>query len=1138
VTQATLVTRRSLGIAVGGGLYSAGMSSPHGFVIRPDDLLTFFGSATVARGQRYANLGRVRDVAWSGDGLDLTGRCSGSADHLYQVSVSFEHVGDGLAVEWASCSCPVGAFCKHAVALVLTAGSGQPEAPNPDRWRTVLGNVLNELTPPGDGANSPIGLEFSLAPPTRYRPGTAITVRPVTVGKRGTWIKTGLSWRHLTYQAGAGAFERRQYSAARAIAIELQRSMAVPVGEAMTISTVPAAFWALLDDAADAGVTVVADKTSGLQAVDFVKNAQLRLDFASDDAGGASMSVILIVEGERCDPGGVGLIGAPAPHGMYKIVDSVLRLGRFDPAPGRTTLELIGRDEQVHIPAETLAEFSVDILPRLIEVAPVEIEEGLFTPPTISGPMPVLTIKLSDAGARAYWSTRYDVNDDHHDFDPDSQLQRTGYRDAEAEVRAWQRVIPALQAVAAASRTWKHAAAQHVTRSVGRLLDAALLDELRAIGDASDAAGATSVASLSTLRAAVDLTLTEVAVLCGEILPRLDCRDAFAVEIDEGAPKFRAADNDPQLTFSSGGEPVRNDWFDLGMSVQVDGHQVPVSALIAELASGATHMLLPGGVYFRLDTPELLRLRDLLEEARALGEIEGDRINAGSYNVTLWEELLTLGVVDEQLAKWQGSLRRLSTARPPVSVEVPAGLDATLRDYQREGLNWLSFLWDNGLGGVLADDMGLGKTVQTLALIARVADAGPARFLVVAPTSVVTNWAAEARRFTPGLTAVAITSTEARSGRSLAEQVAGADIVITSYALLRIDFEAYTGIDWAGMILDEAQFVKNHNSKTHQCARRLDARFKLAITGTPMENNLMELWSLLSITAPGLFPSPKAFTDYFRKPIESGTGGDRLPVLRRRIKPVMLRRTKSQVAADLPAKQEQVLTLDLGAKHRKIYDTRMARERQKVLGLLGDWEKNRFEVFRSLTLLRQLSLHAGMVDETMMDIGSAKVDFLAEQLPELIAEGHSALVFSQFTGFLSILRSQLEAVGVSYSYLAGSSSSRERDTAVQSFRSGANPVFLISLKAGGFGLNLTEADYCFVCDPWWSPAAEAQAVDRTHRIGQTRPVTVYRLVSQGTIEEKVVALQERKRALIAAVVDEGEVFGSAITASDVRELFG
>jgi SNF2 family DNA or RNA helicase len=585
-------------------------------------------------------------------------------------------------------------------------------------------------------------------------------------------------------------------------------------------------------------------------------------------------------------------------------------------------------------------------------------------------------------------------------------------------------------------------------------------------------------------------------------------------------------------------EPVHTDWFDLDITVQVDGHSVPLPDVITELASGATHMLLSSGVYFRLDSPELARLAELLDEARALGEIDGDKVNARSLNATLWDELLALGVVDQQVARWRANLARLTAARPPAPVDVPSGLDAGLRNYQRDGLDWLSFLWDNGLGGVLADDMGLGKTVQTLALMARATADGAGKFLVVAPTSVVSNWLAEARRFTPALTAVAVSTTDARSACPLAELAVDADIVVTSYTLLRLDFDTYAEIGWAGVVFDEAQFVKNHNSKTHQCARRLDAGFKLAITGTPMENNLMELWALLSITVPGLFPSPKAFGDYFRKPIESGANSERLPVLRRRIKPVMLRRTKTQVVAELPAKHEQVLAIDLGAKHRRIYDTRLARERQKVLGLLGDWEKNRFQIFRSLTLLRQLSLHPGLVNAADIDAGSAKIDFLVEQLPQLVAEGHSALVFSQFTGFLGLLRAHLDAAGISYSYLDGSVSARGRKAALAQFADGVTQVFLISLKAGGFGLNLTEADYCFLCDPWWSPAAEAQAVDRTHRIGQTRPVTVYRLVSAGTIEEKVIALQQRKRELFTAVMDDGELFSSAITASDVRELLG
>lgn len=1117
------------------------MALSHRLVIGPDDLASEFDAATIARGVQYANQGRVRDVLWEADGRTLTGACSGSRGHVYGVDVSFEDLDDldDLVIEWTDCTCPVGIFCKHAVALLLTAAMGDPQSADSERWRTVLTKVLDELVAPGADTGSPVGLEFSLAPSTRYRPGETIALRPVTVGKRGTWIKRGLSWRRVLENTAAGEFNRRQYQAVREFAVGLQRSSPPMYGEALMINGASSALWQKLTDAEDAGVAMVANRSGGLHAIEFIKDAQLRLDFVADDAGGATMSVTLVVDGEQCDPGGVGLIGRPTPHGMHKVSDGVLRLGAFTPAPSRSMLDLIGRDEQVHIPAENAEEFSLHVLPRLANAVPVEIEEGLFVPPIVAGPHPVLTVKMTDAGARAYWSTRYDVNDRHHDFDPDSRSQLTGYRDATAEDATWRRIVPALRVVAGTSRTWNHQAAQHVRRRMDRILDAEAIGELRATGEADDAVAAAAAASLATLRSAFDLTAAEAAVLCGEVLPGLDCLDTLTVEIDEAAPDFRAARTEPQLEFGSGeGEPVRTDWFDLNIAVQVDEHNVPLPDVITELASGATHMLLPTGVYFRLDTPELVRLRELIDEARALGEIDGNKVNSRSLNATLWDELLALGVVDQQVAQWRESLARLTGARSPTPVDVPGGLDARLRDYQRDGLDWLSFLWDNGLGGVLADDMGLGKTVQTLALIARAVGAGASKFLVVAPTSVVGNWVAECRKFTPTLNAVAVTATDARSSCPLREVAAGADIVVTSYTLMRIDFEAYAGIDWAGIILDEAQFVKNHNSKTHQCVRRLDAGFKLAITGTPMENNLMELWSLLSITVPGLFPSPKAFNDYFRKPIESGSNRERLPVLRRRIKPVMLRRTKTQVVADLPAKQEQVLSLGLNTKHRKIYDTRLARERQKVLGLLGEWEKNRFQIFRSLTLLRQLSLHPGLVDRSDINGGSAKIDFLVEQLPQLVAEGHCALVFSQFTGFLDILRSHLDAAGVSYSYLDGSVNARGRAAALAKFGDGVNQVFLISLKAGGFGLNLTEADYCFLCDPWWSPAAETQAVDRAHRIGQTRPVTAYRLVSKGTIEEKVVALQDRKRELFTAVLDDGELFSSAITASDVRELLG
>jgi SNF2 family DNA or RNA helicase len=300
-----------------------------------------------------------------------------------------------------------------------------------------------------------------------------------------------------------------------------------------------------------------------------------------------------------------------------------------------------------------------------------------------------------------------------------------------------------------------------------------------------------------------------------------------------------------------------------------------------------------------------------------------------------------------------------------------------------------------------------------------------------------------------------------------------------------------------------------------------------------MENNLMDLWSLLSIAAPGLFARPEVFTQLYRKPIESGTDPEALPRLRRRIRPLMLRRTKAAVVAELPPKQEQLLAVELDPVHRRIYDRHLAAERKRVLRLVDDLDHNRFEILRSLTLLRQLSLSPVLVDPGQPDC-SAKIDTLIDMLAEASAEGHRALVFSQFTSFLALVRARLAREGIGYQYLDGRT--RKRAERIEAFRTGADPVFLISLKAGGFGLTLTEADYVFILDPWWNPAAETQAIDRTHRIGQTSPVMVYRMVSENTIEGKVVALQERKRDLFARVVDDGSGLAAPLSAEDIRGL--
>ena len=627
----------------------------------------------------------------------------------------------------------------------------------------------------------------------------------------------------------------------------------------------------------------------------------------------------------------------------------------------------------------------------------------------------------------------------------------------------------------------------------------------------------------------------------GEVLPALADLNRVAIEAPAEVLDldYHETSEQPVITFASGDVDQR-DWFDLAVEITVGGEVVPFQQIFVALAEEREFLLLSSGAYVSLGQPEFRQLRDLIVESRELEDAPPGVVRVGRYQASLWAELGQLGEVTGTAAAWQRSLTDL-VRRTDADIDHPAGLAAELRPYQKEGLRWLAQRHAHGLGGILADDMGLGKTIQALALIchtrAAVSDGrlaspgGP--FLVVAPASVVSNWVSEAHRFTPDLDVRAVTQTKARRGATLAQAVAGADIVVTSYTLFRLEFDDYRAVGWAGLVLDEAHFVKNHQSQGYRCARELPAPIKFAITGTPMENNLAELWSLASITAPGLFPPLDRFTEYYRNPIEREHDSQRLEQLRRQIRPFLLRRRKSDVEIDLPPKQEQAIELELDPKHRKAYDMYLQRERQKVLGLLGDLERNRFEIFRSLTLLRQASLDVSLVGHKQA-VPSTKLDYVTEQIANIAAEGHRTLVFSQFTRFLTAVRERLARVGVACAYLDGKT--RDRASVISDFKSGTTPAFLISLRAGGFGINLTEADYCILLDPWWNPATEAQAVDRIHRIGQARNVMVYRLVAKDTIEEKVMALKERKAELFRGVMDDGEFGDARLTADDIRAL--
>ena len=680
----------------------------------------------------------------------------------------------------------------------------------------------------------------------------------------------------------------------------------------------------------------------------------------------------------------------------------------------------------------------------------------------------------------------------------------------------------------------------------------------------------------------------ETRDILAHVLPALRRIPGVRVRLLGPVPEFtEATDAMIEVKVTEGNS---RDWFGLGIAIKVNNWTVPFAQVFEALDRNQDRILLGNGTYFSLNRPEFSALRTLIEEARTLNETGGElRINR--HQAGLFSELESLASSVETVASWDAQVKSLlalveaadrageATGSEEVlenehsdSLSVsygvfsanhlpsPPGLTAVLRPYQLEGFRWLAFLRQHRLGGILADDMGLGKTVQVLALLAQAIAEHEQRadhtefepFLVVAPTSVVGNWAQEAARFVPGAKVVTITESTGKSGKSIAELVQGAHLVLTSYALFRLDEDGYTEFGnhvpkntengasphagWGALILDEAQFVKNTKTRAWKVARALNAQVKLAITGTPMENNLMELWALLAIVADGLFPSARMFRDLYARPAESGEDPQVIERLRRRVRPLMLRRTKDVVAADIPEKNDVRVNVPLTAAHRHIYDMHLQRERQKVLGLLEDMDKNRFTIFQSLTLLRRLALDATLIDpDEYAGVASAKLEYLVEHLPSLLGDGHRVLVFSQFTGYLRTIAERLQAEGIDYLYLDGTT--RNRPQVLKDFAEGTAPVFLISLKAGGFGLNLTEADHCFIMDPWWNPAAEQQAVDRIHRLGQERDVHVYRLVAEGTIEEKVMDLKASKAALFDAVVNDGSFASSRVDAEQIRELF-
>jgi len=615
--------------------------------------------------------------------------------------------------------------------------------------------------------------------------------------------------------------------------------------------------------------------------------------------------------------------------------------------------------------------------------------------------------------------------------------------------------------------------------------------------------------------------------LGAEILPRVAplLEEGWLIEI-EGQP-LRAA-SDISFKVSSG-----IDWFELRGELKFAGTSVAIPRLLAAVRRGDRLIRLDDGSQGMLPEAWIERYMPLAKLAH--GEA-GEAVRYLPSQATLLDTLLAAepeADFDSQFAQIRQRLEGFEKIEP---AHQPRGFRGQLRDYQREGLAWLKFLSELGLGGCLADDMGLGKTVQILALLQELGTRANGEStrrpsLIVAPRSLLHNWIEEAERFTPNLRVISYSGPDRKEKLG---QLADTDVLVTTYGLLRRDIHRLRVIEFDYAILDEAQAIKNASAQSTKAARLIRAEHRLALTGTPVENHIGELWSLFEFLNPGMLGRLPAFKSLTQKPVPAPKA---FSSLARALRPFILRRTKGEVLHDLPAKTEQTLFCELDSKESKLYTELRDHYRNALEQRIGTdgLGRSKIHVLEALLRLRQAACHPGLVDPARSRQSSAKLDTLLEHLDEVIRGGHKALVFSQFVRLLEIVKRHLTERGVPFEYLDGKT--RDRKRRIDRFQTAPDcQVFLISLKAGGLGLNLTAADYVFVLDPWWNPAVEAQAVDRAHRIGQTRPVFAYRLIARDTVEEKILSLQQSKRELADAILPpDGSVIGN-LSVDDLQLL--
>lgn len=1096
---------------------------------KPEDIFNSFDPGSYKRGINYYIKGMVESVDSNESGTQLSGIVKGSGNNRYQVHVLVDNTYSRPSFS-GRCSCPVGHNCKHAVALLYTA------------WFQLHDDIVEEDASSSDSVVEKWlnDLEFQLNAPevdtandvAENSPNRLLYVLKLSHLARGDEKKLIVEYLSARKLKAKGFGKASRYDPERIVSqgrakfmttddenilreVYARKKMdfiefydlSAPGGGDLLLKMVATGrcFW----ESKDSEALKPGETQQGKMHWQTFDDGSQKLGFSCEKSNSIVLSTIpptyLIQSTGEC-----GLLKVDVAEEAVKLIQKSPKVPvEKVTATGQRIKKLI-KDAPQPLQVKTKVLKNIKPVPQmhfsLYEFAPTS-QYGLSFQPQV---FPVIEITLR------YQNTVISLFENGVEL---SFMQNDELVKLKRNLVEEKKYLDFLETVP-------------------------LIQMQKYLGDSSVPKDLFSIGSMSTTNEA-DIWMGFIL----EVVPELE-KQGWKISYDEDFPYEISYVDDWEMVFE---ESSDQHWFDLSLDISVDGERYNLIQIISALINQNPH------IFKKLHDPEFQKPENMLMRlgrnktllipfhrieriVTVLLELFDKQTNTDKIRIPKWRaseinELQAQGMVwqgDKTLKKTADRLNQFKAVKPIVP---PKNFKAELREYQKQGLSWLQFLREYGFHGVLADDMGLGKTVQTLAHICveKTAKRLKKPVLVVAPTSLMYNWRHEAAQFAPHLKVLTL---QGPNRKQDFDRINEHDIVMTTYPLLGRDDEVLLAHEWHMLILDEAQNIKNPKAKATRIASQIKANHRLCLTGTPMENHLGELWSMFNFLMPGLLGDEKQFRQLFRNPIEKQGDTERAKRLSKRLAPFMLRRKKDEVVKELPAKTEIVRTVELEGVQRDLYETIRVSMQKKVrdsINKLG-MNKSHIIVLDALLKLRQICCDPRLLKSKAeaKKANSAKLDLLMQLLPELLDEGRKVLLFSQFTSMLGLIEEELKARKIKYAKLTGSTRNREKP--ISDFQTGKVPLFLISLKAGGTGLNLTTADTVIHYDPWWNPAVEAQATDRAHRIGQEKPVFVYKLITENTVEEKIQTMQESKRKLAEGLFSEAGK-SKLPDANDLEALF-